>query len=302
MLVAAVLGLPTVLAGAPDAAPRQVYAQPSPLASLVAGLADAPVDARYALAVLVVERLISAYESELDQVMQERRRDPAAQRKLTRWHQAAAPVLSELRLAQASLYAAREVELHAGRHDQVVLLIDRRPLWVAWPRVTAQGQLERELVAEFCRRYSCPVDGTAGFQTPVPTPSAPQGSWVLSQGRPPAWETPQGLRCEFADLSARAAKEADCRAVVHDLYVLAAALRAASRGGERIAWEHVALHTDPAGSRQRVTVNERGDFVAAAVPALTAAQVDWEVARRWLQAQVQGRPVPATVIRAGRGD
>jgi len=284
-----------------DSAPRQLYAEPSPLARVIAGMEDASPEARRELAILIVEALVAAYESELDQALRERRRDVSGQRKLSRWHQAAAPVLSDLRVAQAALYAAQRVELHTDRHGQILLLIDGRPLWVAWPRVTVQGRLEREVAAAFCQRHDCPAGGEGGSGLGPAQASAVQGGWVLSQGRPPGWETTDGLRCEFPDLSSRTTREATCRELAVDLYALAAALQAAARRGERIEWAHLALQQAAAGDRHRVVVTERGDFIVVAVPALAANPVDWAEARRWLRARVQGRTVVATILRATGG-
>ncbi len=277
-----------------DPAPRQLYAEPSPLARVITGMDRASETARLDLAVLIVEALVSAYESEMDRALLELRRDPGDRRRLSRWQQSVAPVLSELRVARAALYAAHAVELSADRHGQIRLLVDGRPLWIAWPRVTAQNRLEREIVAEFCSRHACP-SGDAAVAT---RPPAVEGGWVLSQGRPAGWETADGVRCEFPDLSSRSEREATCRALATDLYALAPALREAVRRGERIEWRHLALEGAPAGARQRIVVTEGGDYLSVAVPALAGNPVDWTEVRRWLRARTEGRSVTATVLRA----
>ncbi len=125
------------------------------------------------------------------------------------------------------------------------------------------------------------------------------GQWVLSQRHPPAWETTQGLRCEFRDMVERATHEALCRAVVRDLQMLADALENAIRGGELVQWTRLALEADPGFPPHRIIVNERGDYLRLAVPALDGAAVDWRAAGRWLRSRVQGEPVGmATVVRA----
>lgn len=302
LMLAALLAAPCAHAQLPqDAAPRQLHAEPSPLARVIDGLQQAPQEARRALAMLIVEALVEAYEAELDQALRERMRDASGQRKLTRWHQAAAPVLSDLRIAQANLYAARMVELHADRHGQILLLIDGRPLWVAWPRVTVQSRLEREVAAAFCRDHHCPTEDAGASGQAAAQGLGVQGTWVLSQGRPPGWQTSDGLRCEFPDLSGRAAREAICQELVIDLRALAAALQAALRSGERIDWVHLSLQPDVAGDRHRIVVTERGDYVVVAVPALAANPVDWAEARRWLRTRVEGRTTVATILRPTGG-
>ncbi|MFO8153485.1 hypothetical protein [Thioalkalivibrio sp.] len=292
---ACVLAFSLAAAGeGPDAAPRQLYAEPSPLARVIAGAGGASEAARLDLAVLIVEALVSAYESELDEALRAGARDAGDRRKLERWQRSVAPVLSELRVARAALYGAREVELHADRHDRILLLIDGRPSWIAWPRVSLENRLEREIAAEFCGRHECPTAGREG----VRQPAAVQGGWVLSQGRPPGWESVDGLRCEFPDLASRGEREATCRALATDLHALAAALREAARRGQRIEWSHLALDAGSVGLRQRVVVNARGDYLAVAVPELAGNRVDWAEVRRWLQARSKGRRVLATVLGA----
>jgi hypothetical protein len=300
LLALALAGLATTGAATTEGEPRRLYVQPSPLAGVLAGLGDAPAAARFDFAQLLLDALVTAYESELDPSAFEGRRDAADRRKLARWQQATLPLLAELRVAQAALYVANSVEVRMDRHNQILLLIDGRPLWVAWPRITAQARLERELAAEFCRHHDCARDHETGSGRAFPEPAGVQGHWALSQRHPPAWETADGLRCEFADLEGRGAKEATCRAIVADLHALAAVLREASRGGERVQWEHLSLQADSGVGQHRVAVNERGDYVQASVPALAANPVDWHAAGRWLQARVQGRPMTATVLPATR--
>lgn len=294
LMVAGMLAVsPATAEVAQNPAPRQLYAEPSPLARVIAAIPDGSGTARLDLAVLIVEALVSAYESELDEALREPARDASDRRKLGRWQQSVAPIVSELRIARAALYAAREVDLQTDRHGQILLLIDGRPLWVAWPRVTVQHRLEGEIASAFCRRHECP-----SMPAGDPRPAAVQGGWVLSQGRPPGWETADGLRCEFPDLSAREDREATCRALATELYRLAAALQAAVRRGERIEWPHLALDAARVGPRHRVVVTERGDYLSVAVPALAATPVDWDEVRRWLRMRINGRSVRVTVLRA----
>jgi hypothetical protein len=290
--------LPATGIAAAEAGPRQVYSQPSPLAGVVARLADASPSVRLEFAGLVVDALVLAYEMELDPAIFERRRSAEERRKLLRWQHATTPLLAELHALQAGLYLVNDVEVQLDRHNRILLRIDGRPLWVAWPRVDTQTRSERELAAEFCRRHDCGREDAGAAGAAGPVPHALQGTWVLSQRRPPGWESTDGLRCEFADLSARAGKEAACRAIVADLRMLAEALEAAARRGEPIQWERLALQHEPVGALHRVVVNERGDYVQVSVPALAQTAVDWGAARRWLRARAEGRAAAATILPA----
>jgi hypothetical protein len=300
----AVLALATLALAVPatvtaaDPAGRQLYAEPSPLAALIDALPGLPDEARLDLAAIIVEGLVAAYETELDRAMEDGRRRGASERDLARWAQGIAPILDELMAWQADLYVAQQVEVRVERHNQIVLMIDGRPLWIAWPRISARSALERDLATEFCRRHECPGEILAGTVARAAAPSAAQGTWRLSQFQPPTWESAAGVNCEFPDYARLGEHEQVCRDVVTDLHALAAALRAAWRGGEQVEWGRLGLRAGTSDGRHQVTVNRRGDYIAVYVPALAAQPIDWREAGRWLQAAVEGRSVTATVLRA----
>ena len=288
-------------AASPDVPGREVYVEPSPLAGLIDALPHLPDDARLDLVASILDAQVAAYEAELDQAMDEFQRRGAGRAELARWSAAIAPLLEELRASQADLLIAEQVDLSIDRHNQVLLTIDGRPLWVAWPRISARNRLERDLATEFCLRHDCPVELLEGAGARAVAPSAAPGTWRLAQFQPPTWESADGVHCEFRDASRLGEKERTCRDIVADLHVLAAALRAARRGGELIEWQHLGLSPGASGGQHRVTVNARGDYIAVYVPALAAQPIEWRGAGRWLEARVDGNPASAIVLRAVPG-
>lgn len=288
-------------AASADVPGREVYVEPSPLAGLIDALPHMPEDARLDLVATILDAQVAAYEAELDEAMDEFQRRGAGRTELARWSASIAPLLEELRAAQADLLIAAQVDVSIDRHNQVLLTIDGRPLWVAWPRVSARNRLERDLATEFCLRHDCPAEFLAGAGARAVPPSAAPGTWRLSQFQPPTWESVDGVNCEFRDASRLGEKERTCRDIVADLHVLAAALRAARRGGELIEWQHLGMRPGASGGQHRVTVNARGDYIAVYVPALAAQPIEWRGAGRWLEARVDGNPASAIVLRAVPG-
>lgn len=278
---------------------RQLYAEPSPLISLIARSAEMPEDARLDLAELIIEAVAAAYESELDQVLQEPQQRASDQQRVASWSRATAQLLAELRSAQAALLTAETLVLRTDRQGQIMLLIDGRALWASWPRLSAQTRLERQVAAQFCSQHACPGDdeGEAAPEVRAVDPAPRQGHWTLSQHNPPTWESEEGVRCEFADFSDRSAKEASCRALVADLHKLAAALRTTMRRGTRIDWPSLSTRTEMSEGLHGITINPQGDYITLFVPALASHPIDWHESRRWLQAQLEARPEPATVRR-----
>lgn len=299
--VAWLASLGTVAEAAADELGRQLYAEPSPLATLIEALPGMPKYARLEFAAMLLDELVAAYEAEIEQAMAENRRRDAGRRDLQRWSQGIAAIIDELRAWQAELYVAAAVEAHVDRHNQILLMIDGRPLWIAWPRISAGPQRERDLAAAFCLRHDCPGEDQEGEAAVLVSPPTVPGRWSLSQFRPPTWESEEGVNCEFPDATRLGEKEQACRGVIEDLQVLAAALRAAWRGGEPIDWPRVALRAGTTGGQHRITVNARDDYIVVYVPALAAQPVDWPEASRWLRARVEGGAVTATVLRAVPG-
>lgn len=299
VLAVLVLALPAAarVASAGEAG-RQIYAEPSPLATLIDELPGMPAEARLEFAAVLLDGLVAAYEAERDQAMESDQRRGAGQPELLRWSQAIGQILDELRAWQSDLYVAEQVALRVEPHNQVVLMIDGRPLWIAWPRITAGNRMERELAAEFCRRRECAAEILEGPAANTEAPSAAPGAWVMSQFQPPTWQSAEGVHCEFPDASRLGEKERLCRDIVADLHVLAVALRAARQAGEQIAWPHVALRVGTVGGQHLVAVSASGDYVAVYVPTLAAQPLDWPEASRWLQAQLEGSAATATVLRA----
>ena len=297
---AALVCLPLGVYAEPDG--RQLYAEPSPLVSLISRAAEMPEDARMALADLIIEAVAAAYETELDEVLLEPQPRVSDQRRVASWSRATAQLLAELRSAQAALLTAENLMLRTDPQGQIMLLIDGRALWVSWPRLSAQTRLEREVAAQFCARHACPGDDEEPPELPAMNAEPRQGHWTLSQHTPPTWESEEGVRCEFADFSDRSAKEASCRELVTDLHSLASALRTTMRRGTRIDWPSLSLRAQLHDGLHGITVNPQGDYITLYVPALADQPVDWRETRRWLQAQLDERSEPATVRRAEASD
>lgn len=296
---AAVLACLSVVAQAQSGG-RQLYAEPSPLVSLISRAADMPEDARIDLAHLVIEAVAAAYEAELDQVLLEAQPRASDQARVASWSRATAQLLAELRSAQAALLTTEQLMLRTDQQGQIMMLIDGRALWASWPRLSAQMRLEREVAATFCSQHACPDDDDEAQAQGLPAMEAAprQGQWTLSQHSPPTWESEEGVRCEFPDVSDRNTKEASCRALAMDLHSLASVLRTTLHRGTRIDWPSLSLRAQMSDGLHGVTINPQGDYITLYLPALASQPVDWREARRWLQAQLDDRNAPATVRRA----
>ena len=287
-----------LVTGTAASAPRLLHDQPSPLEMLVPGLNEGPAEARFDFAVLVLDALIVEHQRELERARVERPRNPASQQKVQRWRAAASAFLHDLQMAQAALYSAREVEVHRDAHGPLRLRIDGAPTWLAWPRVETQWSLEQNLVEAFCRRHTCAVPGeTAPESVAVMAGRADGGSWSLAQGRLPAWESADGVRCEFGDLSERASKALLCQRLTMELRSLVSMLQGTALPVRDIQWGQLGIVPEPGSPQHRLRVNDRGDYLRAALPTLARESVDWIAIGQWLNARLQGRPARVTVLR-----
>ncbi len=283
---------------------RVLNTPPSPLVALLDDAGTLSPDARRTLATLLIDALVDAYRSELDAVRDAHAREDADSARLASWYRATLPMLEMLESERDALPDARQVRLQPERHGDVLLLVDRRPVWLSWPRPAARAGAERAIVAAFCAVHECPDDGETivGYADPL-TRDEVQGGWAVTQRQPPTWESDQGVHCAFTTLAGRADKEAACRALVVELHRLARALDRVRREGAPVSWPEVAL-VDAAGTAEehRVAVNERGDHVLLPLPALAGEAVDWDEVRRWLAARDAGRAVVATIRRPTASD
>lgn len=287
-----------LVAGTAASAPRLLHNQPSPLETLVPGLNEGPAEARFDFAVLVLDALIVEHQRELERARVERPRGPASQQKVQRWRAATSAFLHDLQMAQAALYSAREVEVHRDPHVPLRLRIDGAPIWLAWPRVETQWSLEQNLVEAFCRHHACAGSGgTAPESVAVRAGRADGGSWTLVQGRLPAWESADGVRCEFGDLSDRLTKAGLCQRLTMELRSLVPLFQEAALAARDIQWKQLAIGPEPGGPQHRLKVNDRGDYLRAALPTLARESVDWIAIGQWLNARMQGRPARVTVLR-----
>lgn len=278
--------------------PRQLYVQPSVLGQVVAGLRDAPPLAHLDFMTMMLDALIDAYSEELDRSRAEQARDEARAHRLARWRQAMEMELRQLRHFRFRLAAAGDVRVSSDRQGQVLLLMDGSPLLVSWPRVGEQARREADLAARFCTLHPCAPLAEAGAARAVEGVRTVRGAWSMSQLDGPGWESESGVRCTFPDLRDRAARETRCRALAADLESLADVLAQVIREGARIDWRVLRVDDEPGGGPQRVSVNERGDFVLLSLSALSVETLDWYAVRRWLERRTGNLRSVETVLSA----
>ena len=302
ILCAAVAMLTSIGAAADDPSGRVLNTPPSPLVALLNDAGTLSPDARHTLATLLVDALVDAYRHELDAVREAQARPDADSARLASWYRATLPMLDMLESERETLADARHVRLLPERHGDVLLLIDRRPVWLSWPRPAARASAERGIVAAFCALHECPDDGEkiVGYADPL-TPDEVRGRWTVTQHQPPTWQSDQGVHCVFASLADRADKEAACQALVVELHRLARALDRVRREGALVSWPDFVLVDAGTAGEHRVAVNARGDHVLLPLPSLADEAVDWDEVRRWLAARDTGRPTVATIRRPTAG-
>lgn len=281
------------------AEPRQLYVQPSALVQVVRALHDEPPARHADFAALTLEALTDAYREELVRSAPERGRGGGGEPRLARWRGAMEMEVHRLQRLRLALETTSDVRVRSDRQGQVLLLVAGEPLLVSWPRVSGQADREAELVARFCAFHSCPDTDEAGAPRGVVRAASVRGAWGMSQWDGPGWVSASGVRCAFADLRDRESREARCRALAADLETLAQVLAEVRDEGGRIEWQALRVEDEPGGGPQRVSVNERGDYLLLNLGALARENVDWHAVRRWLERRVGGVQAVETVWTAG---
>jgi len=281
--------------------PRQLYVQPSVLMQVVDSLREAPAQLHMDFAALTLEAMVQAYEDELETSGQGRSADAARARRLGRWQQATAIQLQELHQALQWLAVAQQVRARADRQGQVLLLLDGRPVLVSWPRMSDRHVREARLVERFCALHPCGETHAEGSARVTHEAGDVRGSWSFSQDRRPAWESESGVRCEYPDMRDRPVREARCQALTAELESLARVLAQVRREGGRIEWQTIRVHDEPGGG-QRVTVNEREDYLLLPPGLLSSRALIWPAAGRWLERRGVGERAAETVWRGDLED
>ena len=264
---------------------QQVLLRPSPLVTLARHLIAADEQLRVEFAGIALRALRDSYAHELEVSAQEKPTGEDRQAKLARWQRGTRDLVRQLDVARDALALGAAVKLQVDATRQVILLVGARPVIVAAPSPSAEKEIERVVVAQFCAFNDC---GFLDHEATTSTPAA-AGVWSFSQGNHPAYAVGTDLRCEFTTLADRRRKEVQCARVWEELERLAAALAQARDQGNLIAWDATRLKPAAGGDDALLMINAQGVYLRLPLPLLSGVNTEtWLRIVDWLRRRNSG--------------
>ncbi len=283
------------LPGYPAAARSPASADAVParhLDQLALRLNHAPAPLRAELAQITIEELATSYAREARRAREDirHRRVP---RDLWRWVTAVEQLAAQLAALAGTVTADSTVHMGLRRGQGVYMVVDGRPVVVNGPRMHDQEALEQRVIARFCTHNSCdqllPAGTPMDIQPLAGTLSAPP-QWRFSEDAGPVCATDDGLEFRFRNTENLRLKRQVCTRLVSELNTLASAIARRKDYGTRVDWEALEIHTPMGTDRQRVELNNNGDYLRARLPLLVSRPELFARLRPWLAAKVGRYP------------
>lgn len=300
VLCAVALMVPTASTGAAGSRPgARIQVEPPRLALLARHLEKLGVSATWDFASLTLDALLDAYRQELADAAREPASTPERRAKLARWRGATADLARQIQAARLRLLDGATFRVYADPQQQVLIIVDGRPIAVSGPRPDADRAIEERVIAQFCAYNDCSPLAAA---EPVAQPATdePPAAWILGERIPPTFEIYGVMRCEFTDIADRRRKAEACYRAAAEATELAAAIPRAQRQGYRIDWDWM-VHTPSArASAGQVVVNSDGAYLAQPSRMLSRLSAgDWQDLVGWLR---QRDPAGRRIVVLGEAD
>lgn len=284
-----------ICAGPISAAGTAVSAQPpqpriSTLKRLGYFLQSENREVRMEFATIALEKMIAAYESELEQLNTPGRFSLKETNKRFRWSKAVSQYLDYLYAFDEVIKQAPMVEIIADQPGPVQLLSGEFLLPISSPRIAKPEQLETDIVRAFCDSYACEVQA---FEEPVevtPKP-APRSGWSFRAGFGSTYQTVDGLNFMFSDVRQKNIKEQISLRITQQLRLLSEALVRATQRGQAIDWKFLKIKNQAKGDDQRLALSTGSPVVRIALPDLALSEGVLEIAKPWLKARLEGQQI-----------
>ena len=203
------------------------------------------------------------------------------------------------KILTGEIAAKQYARIPLGDDSDLLLLIDGEAVMLSSVHFSRQADLERAIVAQFCRRQRCsgaadrPVSRASGWRQMV----APV--WHLDADGP-SCRGSGGLVLKFDNMSGMQAKRQACRQVFSELETLASELARQRRRGVVVNWDRLRVLPGPGARGNAVRLNGSGDTLWLDVPALAGSRQLFPRVSPWLAARASGVEIPLVLANADR--
>ena len=241
-------------------------------------------------ATIALEKMIAAYETELEQLNSPGLYSPKENRKRTRWAKAVNQYLDYLYAFDEVIKQAPVVEIIADQPGPVQLLSGEFLLPISSPRIAKPEQLENDILQAFCDGYACDPQA---FKDPVEQTSLPahRSGWSFRAGFGSTYQTVDGLNFMFSNVRQKTVKEQVCLRISNQLRQLGDALARATQRGQIVDWSYLKLTSKSNGDDQRLVLSARSSALRMALPDLVLAEGILEIAKPWLKARLENKRI-----------
>ncbi len=247
-------------------------------------------EVRMEFATIALEKMIVAYETELEQLSAPGQFSLKEKNKRFRWAKAVSQYLDYLYAFYEVIKQAPLVEVIADQPGPVQLLSGEFLLPISSPRIAKPEQLETDIVQAFCDSYACDVQA---FEEPVEVVAkpSPRSGWSFRAGFGSTYQTVDGLNFMFSNVRQKNIKEQISLRIAQQLRLLGEALARASKRGQTIDWNFLKITSQGNGDDQRLALSTVSPVVRIALPDLALTDGVLEIAKPWLKARLEGQQI-----------
>ncbi len=241
---------------------------------------------RTEFATIALEKMIAAYETELEELSAPGSFSQKELRKRMRWAKAVNQYLDYLYAFDEIIKQAPLVEIIADQPGPLQLLSGEFLLPVTTPRIARPEQLENDIIQAFCHDYPC---DPRALEDPAAQPPASRlhSGWSFRAGSGSIYQTADGLNFVFSNVRNKAAKEKFCLRISGQLRLLGDALALALRRGQSVDWQFLKLKPGVEGDYQWVLPAAHTPGLRLVLPELAMAPEVLNIAKPWIKARLE---------------
>ncbi|WP_198264567.1 hypothetical protein [sulfur-oxidizing endosymbiont of Gigantopelta aegis] len=247
---------------------------------------------------IALVEIIAAYEQEIDKSLQHKQKSLKKRVKTRRWQLATQTYLATLNDNLHRMDSGASLDFLISQQNQIMLLIDARPVIVSGPNAGSDTVIEKKIVTQFCLVNDCKAYFKASDQSDIlKSDNAIQsarhvledvsGTWNMRSSLRAEYVTSNGLSFKFSNVRDRVAKQAWVYRILAELLLLQGQLRMIQEKGNLIHWQSMKLLKLPeTDNASKIIINQQGDFVKVTIPELAKSPLLFMELVPWIQQQL----------------
>ncbi len=267
---------------------KEINPKTSLLADLVVDLMMQSDNEQRAFALIALEELYAAYQTELEQVAETDTKSVKTQKKRRRWTSATNIFLANLQRTYQLLGNYAPLRLYVDNKQKILIVIGDQPIVVSGPRIGDEVTFEQRIIERYCNQYECLKPERNWHSNRFEQEYSAPGGWLLGQNRRMGYLTRDGLLFEFNNATDRIMKGEAALAVIIELRTVVTALKRFRQTGGSIDWTGIVIRSIAANKDHLIELNNQGDYLRLWLPNLHNNENILHESLPWLRARVNG--------------